>query len=39
MMIFKGIIIAVLSFCLGVTVTLFGMQIRKRRKEDDGSGA
>ena len=36
MMIFKLLFIVILAFALGVAVTLFCMQIRDRKKEDDG---
>ena len=37
MLIFKVVIIGVIAFALGVTLTLFCMRIRDRKKEEDGS--
>ena len=37
MLIFKGIMIVILSFSLGVTFTLFCMRINKRGKDKDGN--
>ena len=39
MLIFKGVIIAILAFLLGVTFTLFCMGLSKRRKEVDRDDA
>ena len=36
MMIFKLILIIILAFALGVTVTLFCMRIKDRKKDEDG---
>ena len=47
MLVFKGILIIILSFAFGVTFTLFCLQIRKnpgnseeiqRKKEENGCG-
>ena len=36
MLIFKGIIVAILAFGLGVTFTLFCMQIKNGKNREDG---
>ncbi len=35
MLIFKGIIIAVLAFCLGIALTLFCLRLKDGKKDND----